>query len=229
MPYGMPAMVMKGPVLESLDKLLNDRFWRPRKWLETIHDELMDPSTRIADLMVKYGVLRDGSYAHRHVRLHWFPDDLNGEHTWWRWIQPIETRTKIAYAHAIELNLDGRWIVPFDSYWVCVPGWDEDEHEDDRSKADEEDDDAAEYYQIFHCRSVRQLTVLIATPPEPGGYVVSREERQPEPIFLTRRQFSEPIPEGLEELRCKEVTSEIVCLYQINRLWNKVLTEGPPG
>jgi hypothetical protein len=224
MPYGMPAMMMKGPVFAALDELLNRRRWSRRSWLQCIHDKLMNDSTRIADLLVDEGVIKAGEPADAHIRLHWFPDDITSPKTWWKHVQPIEARTRIGYANAIRANIERRRLVPFDSYWFCVNEWNE--PDDDEKKQKEHDNDRDEYFQIYHTVNDRQMTVLIVTPGEVHDPEAPRLDRDPEAMFLTRHKLS-TLPDGLVFIRSKQVNADEVTLYQIHPVSKRVLFPPP--
>jgi hypothetical protein len=161
MPYGMPSIMMQGPVLEALGKMLNKNFGntaRYKNYLKSIKSDLNRAGSRVPDLMVQRGVIAPNSASDQHLRTHWFPDPNLALPTtaWWPGLQPLEPIVKAGYVYAIDENLhlfsQHKKPLRFDSYWVCIEDW---------------DDTDPEYFQVAHTVTDSQITIIIFTPPEP--------------------------------------------------------------
>ena len=218
MPYGMPNILMQGPVLHAMDKLLNKDRKHPSQFearLKVHQANLTSTLTRIPDLMVSGGVIKPGSESDVHLRKHWFPNPALPlpSTAWWPGLQLIEPVTKRGYANAIQVNLDriaaGKKPLRFDSYWACIPDW---------------DDTDPEYYQIGYTVTNRQITIITFTPPEPGHTYIPVSQLTPEPVYFTKRPGDER--PGLKELDIWiEEDGAPIGLYQVLRLHDKANTK----
>ncbi len=214
MPYGMPNILMQGPVLEDLDTMLNKNFRNKAKFKANLQGylaSLNNTASRIPDLLVNAGVIAKGSPSDLHVRSHWFPDPAAPlpSTAWWPGLQLIEPITKLGYANAIQENLNRmsrrEKRLRFDSYWACIPDW---------------DDTDPEYYQVAYTVTPRQITIIIFTPPEPKPQLqIPVRNLVPEPVFFVKRPGE--LKPGLREVRVCVEGEETIGLYQIWRLHNK--------
>ena len=213
MPYGMPNIMMQGPVLEAIDEMLNKDFKNKSKFkahLQSYLASLNSTASYVPDLLVNAGVIGAGSPSDQHIRRHWFPDPNLAlpASAWWPGLQPIEAVTKRGYASAVQENLDrmadGKKRLRFDSYWACIPDW---------------DDTDPEYYQVAYTVTPRQITIIIFTPPEPSPAAIALKNLVAEPVFFVKRPGEEK--PGLREVRVWVEAEETIGLYQIWRLHNR--------
>lgn len=199
MPYGMPSIIMKGYFLSALDSILNSDLTPPA--LNGHRTNLLSTTTYLPDLLTAAGVIPVNHPWDQHLRADWFPPPGQlPPSAWWPGIQPVEPIAKKGYASAIRANLvllsNGLPARPFDSYWVCLP-WNATN---------------PQHFQVVHMVSPKQITVVVVTPPEPGGY--GHVDREPEETYYVKRK--QPVA-GLEELELWEEGGEEIALYQVLR------------
>ena len=170
MPYGMPHILAKGPVLRKLELWLNQKRTTDAGQQEIIDKvfkklEAVDYGEQMADLLNGIGVTTLGSAYDKHVRQHWYNWNNTGGGAWWNKHQPIEPLSKYGLWYALKRNVDrgvGKEWLPWAFYWICQ----QDMQRGKRSGLFWKD------RQSFMCsvnESPDQLTVLIFTPPEPKG------------------------------------------------------------
>jgi hypothetical protein len=209
----MAGMIMQGPVFEALDVLLNTNVKWPSLYKPKLQAHLADlssASTWLPDLLVREKVIKPGSDSDKHLRNDWFPDPKQPVPTsaWWYGLQRIENVTKLGYISAIQTNLGriskGKKPLRFDSYWVCVPDW---------------DDSDPEYFQVVHLPTPRQITVIVFTPPEPGIEIVESNLTS-EKVFVTKRPGDHATPR-LRRLQSWTIDDDVIDLYQVWRLHNR--------
>jgi hypothetical protein len=190
MPYGMPHVVMKGPILRSVETVLNDPGNRTST-LQVIQKDL-EGAKPLPDILIQHFKINHGSGSDHHARHHWFPTiSATG---WWPWLQPIEPLVKAGFAEAICRALKRRPIPWFGCSWLCMPGWDvpwglprtDPRHPDPHRQR----------FAIQLAESKSHITVNIVTPPEPNFQPI--QNPQPEPVWFV--MFQAPPPGALAGL-----------------------------
>ncbi len=100
----MPANVAKGPILERIDELSNDKTRFEEAFAE------LKTNSNLIDMGLKYQILKQPK-EEEHVKNLWFQN-------WWPQHQPLAPVARAGLLKAMELSINES--KPLDCYWVCA-------------------------------------------------------------------------------------------------------------